>query len=148
MIDDEPQILRALKTILTANHFRVAAATTGEQGMALAVAQPPDMIILDLTLPDMDGIQVCEQIREWSQVPIIVLSVRDDERDKVAALDKGADDYLTKPFGIEELLARIRVALRHSAQLHRQQAEHHQSRPAVTSTWRGTWSPATRKRCA
>jgi two-component system KDP operon response regulator KdpE len=74
------------------------------------------MIILDLTLPDMDGIQVCEQIREWSRVPIIVLSVRDNEKDKVAALDKGADDYLTKPFGIEELLARIRVALRHSEQ--------------------------------
>lgn len=116
LIDDEPQILRALKTILIANHFQVTAATTGEQGMALAVAQPPDMIILDLTLPDMDGIQVCEQIREWSRVPIIVLSVRDNEKDKVAALDKGADDYLTKPFGIEELLARIRVGLRHSDQ--------------------------------
>ncbi|TLN07554.1 response regulator transcription factor, partial [bacterium] len=103
LIDDEPQILRALKTILSANHFQVTVATTGEQGMALAVAQPPDMIILDLTLPDMDGIQVCEQIREWSRVPIIVLSVRDNEKDKVAALDKGADDYLTKPFGIEEL---------------------------------------------
>lgn len=114
LIDDEPQILRALKTILTANHFQIAAAVTGEQGIALAVAQPPDVIILDLSLPDMDGIQVCEQIREWSRVPIIVLSVRDNERDKVAALDKGADDYLTKPFGIEELLARIRVALRHS----------------------------------
>lgn len=116
LIDDEPQILRALKTILTANHFQVAAASTGEQGIALAVAQPPDMIILDLTLPDMDGIQVCEQIREWSRVPIIVLSVRDNEKDKVAALDKGADDYLTKPFGIEELLARIRVGLRHAEQ--------------------------------
>jgi two-component system KDP operon response regulator KdpE len=116
LVDDEPQILRALKTILTANHFRVSTATTGEQGMALAVAQQPDVIILDLTLPDIDGIQVCEQIREWSRVPIIVLSVRDNERDKVAALDKGADDYLTKPFGIEELLARIRVALRHSQQ--------------------------------
>ncbi len=116
LIDDEPQILRALKTILTANYFRVMAATNGEQGMALAVAQPPDLIILDLTLPDMDGIQVCEQIREWSRVPIIVLSVRDSEKDKVAVLDKGADDYLTKPFGIEELLARIRVALRHSTQ--------------------------------
>ncbi|NMB67935.1 MAG: response regulator transcription factor [Chloroflexi bacterium] len=116
LIDDEPQILRALKTILTANHFQVAAASTGEQGIALAVAQPPDMIILDLTLPDMDGIQVCEQIREWSRVPIIILSVRDNEKDKVAALDKGADDYLTKPFGIEELLARIRVGLRHSEQ--------------------------------
>ena len=116
VIDDEPQILRALKTILTANHFRIATAVTGEEGIALAVAQPPDLIILDLSLPDMDGIQVCEQIREWSRVPIIVLSVRDSERDKVAALDRGADDYLTKPFGIEELLARIRVALRHAAQ--------------------------------
>lgn len=116
IIDDEPQILRALKTILSANHFRVVSATTGEQGLALAVAQPPDIIILDLTLPDMDGNLVCERIREWSRIPIIVLSVRDNEKDKVAALDKGADDYLTKPFGIEELLARIRVALRHSAQ--------------------------------
>lgn len=116
LIDDEPQILRALKTILTANHFRVSTATTGEQGIALAVAQPPDVIILDLSLPDIDGIQVCEQIREWSRIPIVVLSVRESERDKVAALDKGADDYLTKPFGIEELLARIRVALRHAEQ--------------------------------
>lgn len=114
LIDDEPQILRALKTILAANHFRVSSAVTGEQGIAMAVAQPPDLIILDLTLPDMDGIAVAESIREWSRVPIIVLSVRDNEKDKVAALDRGADDYLTKPFGIEELLARIRVALRHS----------------------------------
>jgi two-component system KDP operon response regulator KdpE len=114
LIDDEPQILRALKTILAANRFRVASAKTGEEGIALAVAQTPDVIILDLTLPDIDGILVCEQIREWSRVPIIVLSVREGEKDKVAALDSGADDYLTKPFGIEELLARIRVALRHS----------------------------------
>jgi two-component system KDP operon response regulator KdpE len=116
LIDDEPQILRALKTILSANHFRLATATTGEQGIALAVAEEPNLIILDMTLPDMDGIAVCEQIREWSRIPIIILSVRDNQKDKVAALDKGADDYLTKPFGIEELLARIRVALRHSAQ--------------------------------
>jgi len=116
IVDDEPQILRALKTILSANHFQVVSASTGEQGLALAVAQPPDVIILDLTLPDMDGLQVCEQIREWSRVPIIILSVRESEKDKVAALDRGADDYLTKPFGIEELLARIRVALRHSEQ--------------------------------
>jgi two-component system, OmpR family, KDP operon response regulator KdpE len=116
LIDDEPQILRALKTILSANHFRIASAVNGEQGLALAAAQSPDVIILDLTLPDIDGFQVCEQIREWSAVPIIVLSVRDNEKDKVTALDKGADDYLTKPFGIEELLARIRVALRHSEQ--------------------------------
>ncbi|MCX6055668.1 MAG: response regulator transcription factor [Chloroflexi bacterium] len=116
LIDDEPQILRALKTILSAGFFRVISAVTGEQGLALAASQSPDVIILDLTLPDMEGIQVCEQIREWSSVPIIILSVRDSERDKVAALDKGADDYLTKPFNIEELLARIRVALRHSSQ--------------------------------
>lgn len=116
LIDDEPQILRALKTILSANHFRVVSAVTGEQGLALAAAEEPDVIILDLSLPDMDGLEVCEQIREWSRAPIIVLSVRDTEKDKVAVLDKGADDYLTKPFGIEELLARIRVALRHSQQ--------------------------------
>ncbi|RPH74130.1 DNA-binding response regulator [bacterium] len=116
LVDDEPQILRALKTILTANHFRVVSAATGEQGLALAAAQEPDIIILDLTLPDISGFQVCEQIRQWSRVPIIVLSVRDNEKDKVAALDRGADDYLTKPFGIEEFMARIRVALRHSEQ--------------------------------
>jgi two-component system, OmpR family, KDP operon response regulator KdpE len=114
IIDDEPQILRALKTILSARHFQIIYANTGEQGLALAAAQCPKVVILDLSLPDMDGIEVCRQIRTWSKVPIIVLSVRDDERDKVSALDHGADDYLTKPFGIEELLARIRVALRHS----------------------------------
>jgi two-component system KDP operon response regulator KdpE len=116
VIDDEAQILRALRTILTAKQFKVSVAGRGEEGLALAAAQPPDLIILDLTLPDMDGVEVCARLREWSQVPIIILSVRDSERDKVIALDKGADDYLTKPFGIDELLARIRVALRHSAQ--------------------------------
>jgi two-component system, OmpR family, KDP operon response regulator KdpE len=114
VIDDEPQILRALRTVLSAKRFRVSTASRGEEGLALAAAQPPDLIILDLSLPDMDGIEVCRQLRAWSQVPIIVLSVRDREHDKVEALDHGADDYLTKPFGIEELLARIRVALRHS----------------------------------
>jgi two-component system KDP operon response regulator KdpE len=116
VIDDEPQILRALRTILTARQFRVSTASRGEEGLALAVAGAPDLIILDMSLPDMDGLEVCRRLREWSQVPIVVLSVRDSERDKVAALDHGADDYLTKPFGIEELLARIRVALRHSVQ--------------------------------
>jgi two-component system KDP operon response regulator KdpE len=116
VIDDEPQILRALRTILTAKHFQIATAARGEEGLALAAAQPPDLVILDLSLPDLDGIEVCARLREWTQVPIIVLSVRDGERDKVAALDRGADDYLTKPFGIEELLARVRVALRHAAQ--------------------------------
>jgi two-component system, OmpR family, KDP operon response regulator KdpE len=116
VIDDEAQILRALRTILSSNQFKVTVASLGEEGLALAAAITPDLIILDLSLPDMDGVEVCERLREWTQVPIIVLSVRESERDKVIALDKGADDYLTKPFGIEELLARIRVALRHSAQ--------------------------------
>ncbi len=116
VIDDEPQILRALRTILTEKKFQVTTASRGEEGLTLAAANPPDLVILDLGLPDMDGIEVCAHLREWTQVPIIVLSVKDTERDKVAALDKGADDYLSKPFGIEELMARIRVALRHSAQ--------------------------------
>ncbi len=116
VIDDEPQILRAMRTILGERNFRVTAARRGEEGLALAAANPPDVVILDLGLPDIDGVEVCARLREWTQVPIIVLSVRDDEKDKVAALDRGADDYLTKPFSIEELLARVRVALRHAAQ--------------------------------
>jgi two-component system KDP operon response regulator KdpE len=115
VIDDEPQILRAIRTILTEKEFKVTTASRGEEGLTLAAATEPDLIILDLGLPDMDGVEVCTRLREWTETPIIILSVRDSERDKVAALDKGADDYLTKPFGIEELLARIRVALRHSA---------------------------------
>ena len=118
VIDDEPQIGRALRAILTEKEFRVTTAARGEEGLTLAAANPPDIVILDLGLPDMDGIEVCARLREWTQCPIIVLSVRDSEHDKVAALDKGADDYLTKPFGIEELLARVRVALRHAAQSH------------------------------
>jgi two-component system, OmpR family, KDP operon response regulator KdpE len=115
VIDDEPQIVRALRTILTEKQFRVTTASRGEEGLTLAAANEPDLIILDLGLTDMDGVEVCTRLREWTQIPIIILSVRDSERDKVAALDMGADDYLTKPFGIEELLARVRVALRHSA---------------------------------
>ncbi len=117
VIDDEPQILRALRTILTAQNYRVSVANRGEAGLSLAAAEQPDVIILDLGLPDMDGITVCAELRQWTQTPIIVLSVRESERDKVMALDKGADDYLVKPFGIDELLARLRVALRHSLQV-------------------------------
>ena len=115
VIDDELQILRALRTILGEKQFRVTTAHRGEEGLSLAAASEPDLIILDLGLPDLDGVEVCARLREWTQIPIIVLSVRDSERDKVAALDQGADDYLTKPFGVEELLARVRVALRHAA---------------------------------
>lgn len=128
VIDDEPQILRALRTILTEKNFQVTIAQRGEEGLALAAAHPPDVIILDLNLPDMTGLDVCARLREWCKTPIIILSVRDNERDKVAALDKGADDYLTKPFGIEELLARIRVALRHAAEAHS-----HDQRAVITT---------------
>jgi two-component system KDP operon response regulator KdpE len=117
IIDDEAQIQRALRTILTENQFQVSTASRGEEGLAFAAANEPDLIILDLGLPDMDGVEVCRRLREWTQTPVIILSVRDSERQKVAALDHGADDYLTKPFGIEELLARVRVALRHSARV-------------------------------
>lgn len=117
VIDDEPQIQRAIRTILTEKQFQVTTASRGEEGLALAAARNPDLVILDLGLPDMDGVEVCQRLREWTQIPIIILSVRDREHDKVAALDMGADDYLTKPFGIEELLARVRVALRHSARM-------------------------------
>lgn len=123
VIDDEPQILRAMRTILAEKQFKVTTANRGEEGLALAAASEPDLIVLDLGLPDMDGVEVCKRLREWTQIPIIILSVRDSERDKVAALDQGADDYLTKPFGIEELLARVRVALRHSASRKNEQSK-------------------------
>jgi two-component system KDP operon response regulator KdpE len=123
VIDDEPQILRAIRTILTEKQFRVSTANRGEDGLTLAATMEPDLIILDLGLPDMDGVEVCSRLREWTQTPIIILSVRDSERDKVAALDMGADDYLTKPFGIEELLARVRVALRHAGSRKEEQSK-------------------------
>jgi two-component system KDP operon response regulator KdpE len=108
---------------LTEKGFKVTTASSGGEGLTLAATAEPDIVILDLGLPDMDGVQVCTRLREWTQCPIIILSVRDSERDKVAALDKGADDYLTKPFGIEELLARVRVALRHSVGRHMPQSK-------------------------
>jgi two-component system KDP operon response regulator KdpE len=113
VIDDEQQILRAMRTILGQHNYRVITASSGEEGLALATASSPDVIILDLGLPDMDGVEVCAQLRTWTLTPIIILSVRDSDSDKVSALDKGADDYLTKPFSVDELLARVRVALRH-----------------------------------
>lgn len=123
IIDDEIQIQRALRTILTEKQFQITTAGRGEEGLALAAATEPDLIILDLGLPDMDGVEVCTRLREWTQIPIIILSVRDSERQKVAAFDHGADDYLTKPFSTEELLARVRVALRHSARIQSTQSK-------------------------
>lgn len=117
VIDDEQQILRALRTILSQQDYQVTATGTGEEGLALATATQPDIIILDLGLPDISGVEVCQQLREWSDLPVIVLSAHDSEAEKVAALDAGADDYLTKPFGVDELLARVRVALRHRAKV-------------------------------
>jgi two-component system KDP operon response regulator KdpE len=113
VIDDEQQILRALRTILGQQNYQVTTAGTGEEGLAMATAVQPDIIILDLGLPDMTGVDVCGQLRAWTDHPIIILSAHDSEAEKVAALDAGADDYLTKPFGVDELLARVRVALRH-----------------------------------
>jgi two-component system, OmpR family, KDP operon response regulator KdpE len=115
IVDDEPQIRRALRVGLQANGFTVEVAATGEAALDALATRLPDVVILDLSLPDIDGVDLVRQIREWSTVPIIILSVRSAEREKVLALDTGADDYLTKPFGMEELLARIRVTLRHAA---------------------------------
>lgn len=115
VIDDEPEIRRALRTGLSGVHFAVEWAPTGKQGLELVTRWHPDVVILDLSLPDEDGIEVCRQLREWSSVPIIVLSVRSSDQDKITALNLGADDYLTKPFSMGELVARIRVALRHAA---------------------------------
>ena len=112
VIDDEPQILRALATNLRARDFEVDLALTGEDGLRRAADRHPDLVIVDLGLPDLDGVEVVAGLRGWTNVPIIVLSVRDGEADKVAALDAGADDYVTKPFGMNELLARMRAAIR------------------------------------
>ena len=112
VVDDEPQILRALRTNLRGAGYEVDTASTGEEALTTAALRPPDAVILDLVLPDARGTEVCRELRGWSSVPVIVLSVVGDEAEKVAALDAGADDYVTKPFGVEELLARLRAALR------------------------------------
>ncbi len=113
VIDDEPQILRFLRTSLAANGFEVIDAATAAEGLRRAAAEAPDAIVLDLGLPDMDGKEVIRALREWGETPIIVLSARAREAEKIAALDLGADDYVNKPFGIGELMARLRAALRH-----------------------------------
>lgn len=115
LVEDEPQLRRFLRPMLRAQNYRVVEAETAREGVALAHSHNPDVVLLDLGLPDGDGVEVTRQIRAWSPVPIIVISARGKEQDKVGALDAGADDYLIKPFGSAELLARLRVALRHAA---------------------------------
>lgn len=114
IIDDELQIRRFLRISLEAKGYHVHEAETGQEGVLKTAQVRPDVVILDMGLPDMDGLAVLKRLREWTQTPVIILSVRDSDRDKVAALDGGADDYLTKPFSTEELLARIRTAQRHA----------------------------------
>jgi two-component system KDP operon response regulator KdpE len=115
LIEDEPQIRRFLRASLASQGYRLFEAATGQEGLVEAATRQPDLIILDLGLPDMDGFEVIRQLREWTAIPIIILSARGQERDKIAALDAGADDYVSKPFGVGELLARMRVAGRHAA---------------------------------
>lgn len=116
VVDDEQSIRRFLQTSLTANGYIVFEVATGQEALTGVVNHRPDVVILDLGLPDMDGFEVTKRLREWTQIPIIILSVRGQESDKIAALDAGADDYLTKPFGVGELMARLRVVLRRMAQ--------------------------------
>jgi two-component system, OmpR family, KDP operon response regulator KdpE len=120
LIEDEPQMQRFLRIVLQGQGYSFIEAQTGQEGLVQAATRSPDIILLDLGLPDIDGLEVTRRLREWSEIPIIVLSAREQEQDKIKALDAGADDYLTKPFGAGELLARIRVAIRHKV---RQQSD-------------------------
>ncbi|HEY7517825.1 MAG TPA: response regulator [Methylomirabilota bacterium] len=122
LIEDEPQIRRFLRTTLGSQGYRLFEAGTGVDGLVEAASRQPDVVIVDLGLPDIDGLEVIRRLREWSTIPIIVLSARGQEADKVVALDLGADDYVSKPFGADELLARVRVALRHKAGVAREDA--------------------------
>lgn len=123
VVDDEAQIRRALSTTLRAAGYEVKLAVDGEEALAAATAHPPDIVILDLEMPRLSGLETILQLREWATMPIIVLSAHANEREKVAALDAGADDYLTKPFGMHELLARIRAAIRRTRSMHASETE-------------------------
>jgi two-component system KDP operon response regulator KdpE len=118
LIEDEPQMRRFLRVTLQGHGYRLIEASSGEEGLTEVATRNPDVVLLDLGLPDIDGLEVTKRLREWTQIPVIVLSAREQEEDKISALDAGADDYLTKPFGAGELLARIRVALRRAALQH------------------------------
>lgn len=114
VIEDDKSIRNFFRTVLEANNYDVLIATTGAEGYSMVTSQCPDVVILDLGLPDMDGITILKNVRQWSSMPVLVVSARTHEKDKVAALDAGADDYITKPFGTSELLARVRTAIRHA----------------------------------
>ena len=114
VVEDDKAIVHLLSTILDANDYRVVQVSTGREALSTISSHCPDVVLLDLGLPDMDGVDIIKNVRQWTQIPIVVVSARTYERDKVDALDKGADDYITKPFGAAELLARIRVAIRHT----------------------------------
>lgn len=118
VVDDEPAILRVLRAGLEARGYRVRTASKGQEAIDAAALDAPDLMVLDLTLPDVDGVEVCRRIRGWSDLPIVVLSADGSDKRKVQALDEGADDYVTKPFSMAELLARVRVALRHRSAIH------------------------------
>ena len=115
VVDDEPQIRRSLRVALRANGYEVEEAATGAAALEQAATRPPELVILDLSLPDLDGVEVCRRLREWTQLPVIILSANGEDEAKVRALDEGADDYVTKPFSVTELLARMRVAVRRAA---------------------------------
>src|SRR5512139_75386 len=123
LIEDEPQMRRFLRITLQSQGYRLVEAVTAQEGLMQASTRNPDVVLLDLGLPDLDGLEVAKRLREWTQTPIIVISAREQELDKVKALDAGADDYLTKPFNAGELLARIRVALRHASRRNAGQQE-------------------------
>mgnify|MGYP000892529544 CR=1 FL=1 len=114
VIEDDKSIRNFFRTVLEANNYDVLIATTGAEGYSMVTSQCPDVVILDLGLPDMDGMTILKNVRQWSSMPVLVVSARTHEKDKVAALDAGADDYITKPFGTSELLARVRTAIRHA----------------------------------
>ena len=133
MVDDEPQILRALRINLRARGYQVTTAADGREALDVAAAQPPDVVVLDLGLPDIDGVDVIAGLRGWTTIPILVLSGRSGSSDKVEALDAGADDYVTKPFGMDELLARLRARCSGAT-------SHTTRSPSSSSaTWRSTW---------
>ena len=134
LIEDEPEIRRFLRATLHRHGYRLVEAITGQEGLQAAETRQPDLIVLDLGLPDMDGLEVIRRLREWTQVPILVLSARGQEADKVAALDAGADDYVSKPFGVGELLARMRVSLRRAERT----GPGPTSRPSTSATCRST----------